>query len=73
MTRSYITDIQAVVLCGPGHKLFPIVDEEKLPKCLLPIANKPMLHYTLSWLYQSGINGILPAASDFVGMYFNEM
>lgn len=67
MTKSQVTDLQAIVLCGSGHRLNPLVDEEKLPKCMLPIANRPMLYYPLTWLLQAGINGmhlynnILPA------------
>lgn len=31
--------------------------EEPCPKALLPISNKPMLDYTLSWVEQSGVKG----------------
>lgn len=58
MTKAQISDIQAVVLCGPGHRLITLVDEEKMPKCMLPIANRPMLYYPLNWLHRSGIHGI---------------
>lgn len=60
MTKSQVTDLQAIILCGSGHRLNPLVDEEKLPKCMLPIANRPMLYYPLTWLLQAGINGMHP-------------
>lgn len=62
MTRLQIPDLQAVVLCGPGHRLAPMIDEEKLPKCLLPIANRPMLYYPLTWLMQAGITDVIVVA-----------
>lgn len=31
--------------------------EDPCPKALLPVANKPLLEYTLEWLEQSGIRG----------------
>lgn len=36
----------------------PLMNEEKLPKCLLSVANRPMLYYPLCWLIQAGITGI---------------
>lgn len=58
MTRGPNSDIQAVILCGPGHSLDPLIDEESTPKALLPIANKPLLYYPITWLQQSGVTGI---------------
>ena len=34
--------------------------EEPSPKALLPVANKPLIEYTLSWIDQSGIKGSWP-------------
>lgn len=51
-------DLHAVVLAGPGHRLYPLIDESSptpLPKALLPIANRPMLCWTIDWLISSGI------------------
>jgi translation initiation factor eIF-2B subunit gamma len=45
---------QAVILCGPGTSLYPFTGAEDLPKALLPIANKPMLHYPLEWCEDAG-------------------
>ncbi|KAJ3024434.1 UNVERIFIED_CONTAM: hypothetical protein HDU68_008166 [Siphonaria sp. JEL0065] len=52
-------EFQAVILAGSGAKLFPLIDE-KCPKALLPIANKPMLFYQLEWLESAMINGRSP-------------
>lgn len=41
-------------------RLLPLTGEhgdEPCPKALLPISNKPMLDYPLSWVEQSGIKG----------------
>lgn len=54
-------DLHAVVLAGPGHRLYPLVDESNpspLPKALLPIANRPMLCWTVDWLLASGVRTI---------------
>lgn len=47
---------QAVILCGPGTSLYPFTGSEDLPKALLPIANKPMLHYPLEWCEKAGFD-----------------
>lgn len=39
------------------HSLYPISDEENMPKALLPVANKPIISYTLEWLEKAGIHG----------------
>ncbi|TFY60192.1 hypothetical protein EVG20_g7506 [Dentipellis fragilis] len=52
----------AVVLAGFGNELQPLTSshgEEPCPKALLPIANKPMIDYPLTWLEQSGISDVL--------------
>ncbi|KAI0743943.1 UDP-3-O-glucosamine N-acyltransferase [Daedaleopsis nitida] len=58
VTREFI----AVVLAGFGNELLPLTssqgDEPSL-KALLPIANKPMIEYPLSWLEQSGVADVL--------------
>ncbi|ORY53047.1 hypothetical protein BCR33DRAFT_711435 [Rhizoclosmatium globosum] len=51
-------EFQAVILCGSGAKLFPLIDDN-CPKALLPLANKPMLFYQLEWLETAMINDIL--------------
>ena len=45
-----------------GIRLLPLTSDygdEPCPKSLLPIANKPLLDYTLVWLEQSGVKGTL--------------
>lgn len=39
------------------YSLYPISDEENMPKALLPVANKPIISYTLEWLEKAGIHG----------------
>ncbi|KAI9342921.1 nucleotide-diphospho-sugar transferase [Obelidium mucronatum] len=51
-------EFQAVILAGSGAKLFPLIDE-KCPKAMLPLANKPMLFYQLEWLETAMINDIM--------------
>ncbi|KAK2467757.1 hypothetical protein APHAL10511_000052 [Amanita phalloides] len=52
----------AVILSGFGHELRPLTSndgDEPFPKSLLPVANKPILEYALSWLEKSGIKDVL--------------
>jgi mannose-1-phosphate guanylyltransferase len=50
--------VKALLLsAGFGTRLKPITD--KIPKCLVPIAGKPLLDYWLENLSMSGINDIL--------------
>ncbi|ORZ31666.1 hypothetical protein BCR44DRAFT_1441696 [Catenaria anguillulae PL171] len=44
-----LQEVQAVLLCGPGTDLAPLTSNS-LPKALLPIAGKPLLHYALQWI-----------------------
>ncbi|KAJ1965394.1 Translation initiation factor eIF-2B subunit gamma, partial [Dipsacomyces acuminosporus] len=48
-------EFKAVILAGPGSDLYPLTERENTPKALLPIANKPMIWYTLQWLEQGGV------------------
>lgn len=47
-------DMQAVILAGPGQRLHPFIEDKVMPKCMLPIANQPMIFYPLSWLHRCG-------------------
>ena len=49
--------IQALVLCGPGVSLNTFTTNEEYPKALIPLANRPLIYYQLSWLKKSGITG----------------
>ncbi|KAF8622339.1 hypothetical protein AX15_007074 [Amanita polypyramis BW_CC] len=56
------SEFLAVILAGFGNKLRPLTfnyGDEACPKSLLPVANKPILEYVLSWLEQSGIKDVL--------------
>lgn len=51
-------------------RLLPLtggVGDEPFPKALLPISNRPMVDYTLSWVEQSGIKGT--THSDTISAY----
>lgn len=50
--------LQALILCGPGSS-FPTftANPDENPKALLPIANRPMVWYPLSFCYRLGITG----------------
>lgn len=64
---SHRIGFQAVILCGPGTSLHPFTDALDLPKALLPIANKPMLHYPLEWCEKAGFDCMYPLCSSIVG------
>ncbi|KAH7888775.1 UDP-3-O-glucosamine N-acyltransferase [Phlebopus sp. FC_14] len=52
----------AVILAGFGNELVPLtgdLGDAPCPKALLPISNKPMIDYVLSWVEQSGIKDVL--------------
>lgn len=50
--------IQALILCGSGVSLNTFTTNEEYPKALIPLANRPLIYYQLSWLKKSGITGI---------------
>ncbi|KAJ3040929.1 Centromere/kinetochore protein zw10 [Rhizophlyctis rosea] len=54
-------EFQAVILAGHGThgKLYPLAEEDNVPKALLPIAGKPLLYYQLQWLEQAGITDVI--------------
>ncbi|KAL1924803.1 uncharacterized protein VTP21DRAFT_4457 [Calcarisporiella thermophila] len=66
-TYSYPTktnsEFQAIVLPGDlGNQLFPLTEEDNVPIGLLPVANKPILHYVLGWLEKAGIRDVIIVA-----------
>ncbi|GAQ40833.1 eukaryotic translation initiation factor 2B, subunit 3 gamma, 58kDa [Aspergillus tubingensis] len=51
---------QALILCGPGESLNTISSNpEENPKCLIPIALRPMVYYPLDWCKRAGIHDIV--------------
>ncbi|KIJ49571.1 hypothetical protein M422DRAFT_44915 [Sphaerobolus stellatus SS14] len=60
--RSNVVEFQAVILAGYGNSLAPLSSyhgDNASPKCLLPIANKPMITFPLNWLEEAGITNVL--------------
>ncbi|ESK88318.1 translation initiation factor eif-2b subunit gamma-like [Moniliophthora roreri MCA 2997] len=58
VTREFL----AVLLVGFGNELIPLTSNhgaEPCPKALLPVGNKPIIDYVLSWVEQSGIKDVL--------------
>ncbi|RUS31655.1 nucleotide-diphospho-sugar transferase [Jimgerdemannia flammicorona] len=66
-----ISEFQAVILAGYGssNRLYPLVDEDTAPKALLPVANKPLISYTLEWLDRSGVTGIVQIKRHHAATY----
>ena len=53
---------QAVILVGGlGTRLRPLT--YRLPKALLPVANRPLLSYELEWLRRAGVRQVILAVS----------
>eukprot|EP01080_Neovahlkampfia_damariscottae_P001075 gene1075-10594_t len=51
-------ELQAVVLAGcTGERLYPM--NSQIPICMLPVAQKPMLNYPLTWLEKSGFKDVI--------------
>ncbi|CAN0115807.1 unnamed protein product [Scytosiphon promiscuus] len=56
------SDLQAVVLaCGDGRRLYPLTQD--CPAPLLPVLNKPLLHYQLELLEKAGYTEALLVCS----------
>lgn len=60
--RAFV-DFQAVIIAGPGHQLHPLVDSHHSPKCLLPVANKPLIVHVLNWLGDAGVSNCMVLAN----------
>ena len=57
-------DLQAVVLAGGmGSRLFPLV-HDTFPKCLLPVANRPLISFQLELLEKSGLTSVIIATNE---------
>lgn len=55
-------EFQAIILSGFGSQLGPLIEphgDEPTPKALLPVKNKPLLSYGLSWLEEADVKDAL--------------
>ena len=43
-----------ILIAGRGTRLRPLTD--RIPKCMVPIAGKPVLQHTIEWCRGFGIN-----------------
>ncbi|GAA94834.1 uncharacterized protein L969DRAFT_612468 [Mixia osmundae IAM 14324] len=58
-------EFQIVILSGPGNDLYPLVDPDNahsLPKCLLPVANRPLLEGPLELAEEAGFYDVIVLA-----------
>ncbi|KAJ3220053.1 hypothetical protein HK099_004464 [Clydaea vesicula] len=68
-----IQEFQAIILAGVGSRLSVLTEDlDKVPKALLPVANKPMLHYQLQWLESAKITNIIVLAQNSARQKINE-
>ncbi|KAJ5383590.1 hypothetical protein N7517_001501 [Penicillium concentricum] len=52
-------DFQALILCGPGSSLNTFTSRpEEYPKCLIQVANRPMVFYAIDFCRRSGVTDI---------------
>ncbi|CAG8035482.1 unnamed protein product [Penicillium nalgiovense] len=52
-------DFQALILCGPGGLLNTFTSRpEEYPKCLIQVANRPMVFYAIDFCRRSGVMDI---------------
>ncbi|EPX75310.1 translation initiation factor eIF2B gamma subunit [Schizosaccharomyces octosporus yFS286] len=58
-SQSIPVEFQAVLFAGFGNSLYPLTGNDSLPKALLPVGNKPMLHYPLYWLEAAGFSSVI--------------
>lgn len=66
------TEIQAIILAGgAGVRLYPLTTEH-VPKATLPIANKPMIHYTLYYLEKNGFKEAIVVSSGSQSREINQ-
>ncbi|KAJ3314863.1 hypothetical protein HDV04_005284 [Boothiomyces sp. JEL0838] len=56
--------------------MYPLTEDSNLPKGLLPVANHPMIYYSLQWLEKANINDVLiatyPDAKNKISTYVHE-
>lgn len=50
---------QALILCGPGASLNTFTtNPEEYPKCLIPVGNRVMLYFPMTYALRAGITGM---------------
>lgn len=59
-------EFTAIVVCGKGKALSPFsqIRSTGIPKALLPIANKPMVHYVLDWCLKANFAKVIVLADE---------
>jgi dTDP-glucose pyrophosphorylase len=53
------------------HPLTSDHGDEPYPKALLPVANRPMIDFPLTWLEQSGITGVFSVTTSLSRRRYN--
>ncbi|ORX60033.1 nucleotide-diphospho-sugar transferase [Piromyces finnis] len=51
--------------------MYPLTEENSLPKALLPVANKPLLYYQLQWLTKAGIQDVIVTCHKDIAQKIN--
>jgi translation initiation factor eIF-2B subunit gamma len=66
-------EFQAVILAGgSGAMLYPLLDE-RLPKCLLPLCNRPLLYYQLRLLERAGFTEVIIVCEESQRRAFSDL
>ena len=47
--------LAVILAAGRGSRMYPLTEE--CPKCLLPVANRPLIWYPVQLLERSGFQG----------------
>ncbi|KAJ5333173.1 hypothetical protein MYU51_021159 [Penicillium brevicompactum] len=59
MSPSLTLGFQALILCGPGVSLNTFTSKpDDFPKCLIQVANRPMVYYPIEFCRRTGITDI---------------
>lgn len=61
--------LQALILCGPGTSFGTLLNQEKTPKCLALVANRPMIYYPLKFCETSHISGELRTLKSHIAFW----
>ncbi|KAF9173845.1 hypothetical protein BGX21_003267 [Mortierella sp. AD011] len=75
--RKRVPEFQAIIMAGYGNGLYPLTEENNMPKALLPVVNQPMISYQLAWLEDSGVTDVivvsLNSGSKKLGHYLDRV